>query len=128
MGVIWLSSVVKSRGVAGSRRGGMVISTDEAAKVASMDQFFYFILECFAFFCSVAMVAVVAAIFGHVGVGGVVVLHGGGIRSAWRASSRMWERATVRGAYLVKRGWRGSRGRVSGRGLGCGVGLEVVAA
>ena len=48
----------------------MVISTDDAAKVASTDQFFYFILECFAFFCSVAMVAVVTAVFGHVGVGG----------------------------------------------------------
>jgi len=48
----------------------MVISTDEAAKVASTDQFFYFILECFTFFCSVAMVVVVAAIFGYVGVGG----------------------------------------------------------
>jgi len=54
----------------GMRGGGMVVSTDEAAKVASTDQFFYFILECFAFFCSVAMVAVVTAIFGHVGVGG----------------------------------------------------------
>jgi len=48
----------------------MVVSTDEAEKVASTDQFFYFVLECFAFFCSVAMVAVVKAIFGHVGVGG----------------------------------------------------------
>jgi len=37
----------------------------------------------------------------------------------------MQEQATVSGAYLVKRGWRGSRGRVSGRGWGCGVGLEV---
>jgi len=106
----------------------MVVSMDEATKVASTDQFFYFVLECFAFFCSVAMVAVVTTIFGHVGVGGVVVLHGGGIRSAWRASSRMREQAIVRGAYLVKRGWRGSRGRVSGRGLGSGVGLAVVAA
>jgi len=61
-------------------------------------------------------------------LGGVVVLRGGGIRLAWRTSSRMRERATVRRAYLVKRGWRGSRGRVSGRGLGCGVGLELVAA
>jgi len=49
------------------------------------------------------------------------------MRSACRASSRMQERATVRGAYRVKRGWRGSRGRVSGQG-GCGVGLVVVAA
>jgi len=56
-------------GVAGSRRRGMVVSTDEAVKVASTDQFFYFILECFAFFCSVTMVAVVATIFGHIGVG-----------------------------------------------------------
>jgi len=31
-----------------------------------------------------------------------------------------------KGAYLVKRDWQGSRGRVSGRGLGCGVGLAVV--
>ena len=106
----------------------MVIPTDEAAKVASTDQFFYFILECFAFFRSVTMVAVVAAIFVMSALGGVVVLRGRGIRSAWRASSRMRERAIVRGAYLVKRGWRGSRGQVSGRGLGCGVGLESVAA
>ena len=68
MGVIWLKSVVRSRGVTGSR-GGMVIPTDEAAKVACTNQFFYFILECFAFFRSVTMVAVVATIFGHVGVG-----------------------------------------------------------
>jgi len=69
MGVVWLASVVRSRGVAGSRGGGMVILTNEAAKVASMDQFFYFILECFAFFRSVTMVAMVPTIFGHVGVG-----------------------------------------------------------
>ena len=62
------ASVVGSRGVAGSRGRGMVISADETAKVASTDQFFYFILKCFAFFCSVAMVAVVAAIFGHISV------------------------------------------------------------
>jgi len=49
------------------------------------------------------------------------------MRSACRASSRMRERATIRGAYLVKWGWRGSCGQVSGRG-GCGVGLAVVAA
>jgi len=61
-------------------------------------------------------------------LGDVVVLRGGGIRSAWRASSRMREQATVKGAYLVKRGWRGSRERVSGRGLGCGLGLVGVAA
>jgi len=59
---MWKASVVGSRG------RGMVISADETTKVASTDQFFYFILECFAFFCSVAMVAVVAAIFRHVSV------------------------------------------------------------
>jgi len=58
--------VVGSRGVAGSR--GMIISMDEAAKVTSTDQFFYFILECFTVFCSVAMIAVVAAILGHISI------------------------------------------------------------
>jgi len=65
-GVVWRVSVVGSRWVAGSR--GMIISTDEAAKVTSTDQFFYLILECFAVFCSMAMVAVVATIFGHISV------------------------------------------------------------
>jgi len=60
--------VVGSRGVTGSRGRGMVISANETVKVASTDQFFYFILECFAFFCSVAMVAVVAAILGHISI------------------------------------------------------------
>jgi len=68
-GVMWRASVVGSRGVAGSRGRGMVIFADETAEVASTDHFFYFILECFAFFCSVAMVAVVAAIFGHISIG-----------------------------------------------------------
>jgi len=60
--------VVRSRRVTGSR--GMIISADEAAKVANTNQFFNFILECFAVLCSVAMVAVVAAIFGHISIGG----------------------------------------------------------
>jgi len=60
--------MVRSRRVTGSR--GMIISTDEAAKVTSMDQFFYFILECFVVFCSVAMVAVVAEILGHICIRG----------------------------------------------------------
>jgi len=53
-------------GVAGSR--GVIISTDEAAKLTSTNQFFYLILECFAVFCSVAMIAVVAAILGHISI------------------------------------------------------------
>jgi len=77
-GVMLRASVVGSRGVAGSRGRGMVVSTDETATVASTNQFFYFILECFAFFCSVTMVAVVAAIFGHVSV------RRGGCLAWWR--------------------------------------------
>jgi len=53
-------------GVAGSR--GMIVSSEEAANMSSTDQFFYLILECFAVFCNVAMVAVVAAILGHISV------------------------------------------------------------
>jgi len=53
-------------GVAGSR--GMIVSSDEVAKMTSTNQFFYLILECFAVFCSMAMVAVVATILGHISV------------------------------------------------------------
>ena len=66
--VVWRAPVVRLRGVTGSR--GMIISADETTKVTSTDQFFYFILECFAVFCSVAMVAVVATIFGHISIRG----------------------------------------------------------
>jgi len=52
--------------VAGSR--GMIISMDETAKVTNTDQFFYFILECFAVFCSVAMITVVVEILGHISI------------------------------------------------------------
>ena len=64
--VVCRASVVGSRWVAGSR--GMVIPADETAKVAIMDQFFYLILECFVVFCSVTMIAVVAAILGHISI------------------------------------------------------------
>jgi len=57
-------------------------------------------------------------------LGGVVVLRGGGMRSAYKALSRRRDLGTFRGAYLVKRGCRGSRSLRSGRG-GCGVGLVV---
>ena len=46
------------------------------------------------------------------------------MRSAYKASSRRRDLGIFRGAYLVKRGCRGSRGLGSGRG-GCGVGLVV---
>ena len=68
MGVAWLASVVMPWRVAGSGGGGMVIRMDEAAKVAGTDQFFDFILERFAFFRSMTVVAMVPTILGHVGV------------------------------------------------------------
>jgi len=49
------------------------------------------------------------------------------MRSACKASSRRQDLGTLRGAYLVKWGWRGSCGLGSGR-EGSGVGLAVVAA
>ena len=58
--------MVRSRGVAGSR--GMIISANVATKVTGTDQFFYLILECFAVFCSMAIVAVAAAIFCHINI------------------------------------------------------------
>ena len=66
--VMGRASVVGVRRVTGSRE--VIISADEAAKVTSTHQFFNFILECFAVFCSVAMVVVVEAIFGHISIGG----------------------------------------------------------
>jgi len=42
----------------------------EAAEMASTNQFFNLVLESFAFFCGVAIVLVIAAIFSHVCVGG----------------------------------------------------------
>ena len=68
VGVAWLSSVVVPRRVAGSGGGGVVIPTDKAAKVADAYQFFDLILERFALFCSMTVVAVVPTILGHVGV------------------------------------------------------------
>ena len=61
--------------MAGSR--GMILFADEATKVASTHQFFNFILECFVVLRGVTMIAVIAAIFGHIGVGG-------SCRLAWR--------------------------------------------
>jgi len=46
----------------------MVILADETAKMASTNQFFYFILECFAVFCRVAMITVVTKIVGYISI------------------------------------------------------------
>ena len=63
--VMGRASVVRTR-----RMAKVILSADKVAKVASMHQFFDFIPECFTVLCSMAMVAVIATIFGHVGVGG----------------------------------------------------------
>jgi len=61
------ASVVRTRRVIGS--GRVVVSTDEAAEVASTNQLFNLVLECFAFLGGVTVVSVIAAIFSHVRVG-----------------------------------------------------------
>ena len=68
MGTALVSSVVMSWRVAGAGGGVVVIPADEAAKMAGAYQFFDLILERFALFCSMAVVAVVPTILGHVGV------------------------------------------------------------
>ena len=68
---------------------------DKMAKVASANQFFDFVLERFAFVCSVTIIFVVSTILGHVGIGRLNVLRGGGMRSAWRASSRSQDLGTL---------------------------------
>jgi len=60
--------MVGTRRMMGPR--GVVFSAYKAAKVASTHQFFDFMLECFTVLCSMAMVAVIATIFGHVCIGG----------------------------------------------------------
>ena len=49
----------------------VVVSADEAVKMASTNQFFYLVLECFAFVYGMATVSVVAIVYGHVCVGRV---------------------------------------------------------
>jgi len=66
--VMGRASVVGARRVTGSR--WVIISADEAVKVTNAHQFFYFVPECFAILCSVAIVEVIAAIFGHINIGG----------------------------------------------------------
>jgi len=67
--------MIGTRRMMGSR--GVVFSVDKAAKVANTHQFFDFIMECFTVLCSMAMVAVIAVVFGH------VCVEGSG-RLAWR--------------------------------------------
>ena len=106
--VVWRAPVVKSRRMTSSR--GMIISADEATKVTSTNQFFNFILECFAVFCSVAMVAVVEAIFGHISIGGSG-------RLAW-----WWDEVSLQG-LIKEAGSEDIKGSISSK-----AGLAVVAA
>jgi len=76
-GLTWTFFVARITGRASVVRAWMVIgywrvvvSADEAVEVASTNQFFNLVLECFAFLCGVVVVSVIAAIFSHVRVRG----------------------------------------------------------
>ena len=118
--VMWGAHVVRSRGVTGSRRG--IISVDEAAKVTNTDQFFYFILECFVVFMSVAMVVVVAAIFSHISIRGSGCLAWWWNEVSLQGLIKETRSSYSKGAYLVK--WDGGAhvGGCQGGGLWGGVG------
>jgi len=66
--VVGRASMVRTRRVMGS--GGVVISADKVAEMASTNQFLNFILECFTFLCGMAVVSVIATVFSHVRVRG----------------------------------------------------------
>jgi len=55
--------------VVGSWREWVVVSANEAVEMASTNQFFDFVLKCFTFICSMAIVTMIMAVFGHVNVG-----------------------------------------------------------
>jgi len=100
----------------------VVVSVDEAAKMASTNQFFYLVLECFAFVCGMSIVMVVAAIFGH-----VCVMRVGCFTRWWDEVSlksfiKEAGSGTFSGAYMVKHGCLGSLCLESGREGGLGVG------
>jgi len=65
--IVGRASVVRTRKVIGS--GRVVVSVDEAAEVASTNQLFSLVLECFTFLSGVAVVSLIVAIFSHVRVG-----------------------------------------------------------
>jgi len=94
------------------------IFSDKMTKMAGANQFFYFILKLLTFVGGVAIVYMIFDVLGHVSIGGFKVLRGGGMRSAWSASSRRCDLGTFSGAYLLNRGCLGSLGLDSGRGGG----------
>jgi len=68
MRVTGRASVVRTTRVMGS--GGVIIFSNKATEMASTNQFFNFILECFTFLCVMAIVLVIATLFSHVHIGG----------------------------------------------------------
>ena len=73
-------------------------------KVVGTNQVFYFILKRLAFIGGVAIILVIFAVFGHIGVRGFKVFRGGGMRLAWSVSSRRRDLGTFSGAYMENRG------------------------
>ena len=74
--IAWGMLVIGSWWIRGS------VSTDKTEEVVGVNQFFNFVLKCFAFVYSVVVIPVVLAVFAHVEIGGLDVLRGRGIRSA----------------------------------------------
>jgi len=87
--------------VVGSWRLGVVVSANEVAEMASMNQFFNLVLECFAFVCGMAIVTVIATVFGHVGVGRIGRL------------VRWWDEVGLK-SFIEKAGSRNTKRGVSG--------------
>jgi len=94
------------------------VSTDKAAEVANANQFFDSVLERLAFVCSVVVVSVIAVVLDHVCIGGVGCFVRWWDEIGMEGFVEKSRSRTLRGAYLVKRGCRGSLGLESGRGGG----------
>jgi len=73
--IIWLTSIIVTimcgDAVVGLPRVGRSVFCDELSKVASSYQFFNLVLKRFTLICGVAIVPIILAVFGHVGVGWV---------------------------------------------------------
>jgi len=70
-GLVRTSVVARFAGrmsVVRSWRVWVIVSTDEATEMANTNQFFNLVLECFVFVYSMAIVTVIATVFGHVNV------------------------------------------------------------
>jgi len=93
--------IVARVSVVGSWKVWMVVSTNEVAEMASMNQFFYLVLECFAFVCGMAIVTVIAVVFGHVGIGRI------------RCFARWWDEVSLK-SFTKKAEGRDAQGCVSG--------------